>query len=65
MASSSLAAALARRHIHYGWVVVGVTFPSGAPGFVLLSDHADLAAGDHGSGEDLEEHTCSVLQLPY
>ena len=26
MISSPLAAFLARRHIHYGWVVVGVTF---------------------------------------
>ena len=34
---------------------------SGAPGFVLLSDHADLAAGDHGSGEDLMDHSCRVL----
>lgn len=45
-------------------VVAGVQFPGGAPGFVLLSDHADLAAGDHGSGEDLMDHTCSVLQRP-
>jgi hypothetical protein len=26
MISSPLAAALARRNIHYGWIVVGVTF---------------------------------------
>lgn len=42
-------------------VVAGVQFPGGAPGFVLLADHADLAAGDHGSGEDLMDHSCRVL----
>jgi len=26
MASSSVAAAVARRNVHYGWVVAGVTF---------------------------------------
>jgi CDP-diacylglycerol pyrophosphatase len=45
-------------------VVAGVQFPGGKPGFVLLSDRADLAAGDHGSGEDLMDHTCKVLGLP-
>jgi MFS family permease len=41
---SALAAALARRHIHYGWVVVGVTFLTmlvtagamGAPGVLIV-----------------------------
>lgn len=44
MLSSSVAAALARRNVHYGWAVVGVTFLTmlvsagavGAPGVLLL-----------------------------
>ncbi len=44
MASSALAAALARRNIHYGWVVVAVTFLTllvtagamGAPGVLIV-----------------------------
>lgn len=41
-------------------VLVGETFPDGTTGFVLLDDHADLAAGDRGSGELLEDHACSI-----
>ena len=44
MNSSSLAAWLARRNVHYGWVVVGTTFLTmlvtagavGAPGVLML-----------------------------
>ena len=44
MVSAGLAAALARRNIHYGWVVVGVTFLTmlvtagamGAPGVMIV-----------------------------
>ena len=44
MASTALAAALSRRDIHYGWVVVGVTFftllvgaaAMGAPGVLIV-----------------------------
>src|SRR3984957_17170375 len=44
MTSSSLAAALGRRNIHYGWVVVGVTFLTllitaaamGTPGVLIV-----------------------------
>jgi CDP-diacylglycerol pyrophosphatase len=42
-------------------VVAGVRFPGGAPGFVLLADHANPAAGDYGSGEDVMDHSCKVL----
>jgi CDP-diacylglycerol pyrophosphatase len=42
-------------------VAAGVRFRGGQPGFVLLSDRADLAAGDHGSGEDLMDHSCKML----
>jgi hypothetical protein len=44
MASSRIAAAFARRNIHYGWVVVGVTFLTllvtaaamGTPGVMIV-----------------------------
>jgi len=39
--------------------VVGATF-EGKPGFVLLADHAELAAGGHA--EDIEDHTCAVAK---
>jgi len=38
-------------------IAVGATF-AGRPGFVLLADHAELAAGGHG--EDLQDHDCKV-----
>jgi len=43
-------------------VVAGVRFPNGAPGFVLLADHANPAAGDYGSGEEVMDHSCKVLK---
>jgi CDP-diacylglycerol pyrophosphatase len=43
-------------------VVVGATFADGSPGFYLLSDRADPAAGDSGAGEDLLDHGCAVLR---
>lgn len=42
-------------------VVAGMTFADGAPGFVLLSDRADPAANDPGSGETLLDHDCKIL----
>ena len=41
-------------------VLVGETFADGSNGFVLLDDHADLAAGDQASGEELQDHSCAV-----
>jgi CDP-diacylglycerol pyrophosphatase len=41
-------------------VVVGATLPGGVPGFVLLEDQVDLAAGDRGSGEELQDHSCAL-----
>jgi CDP-diacylglycerol pyrophosphatase len=41
-------------------VLVGETFADGSEGFVLLDDQANLAIGDHASGEQLEDHTCAV-----
>jgi CDP-diacylglycerol pyrophosphatase len=41
-------------------VTVGATLPDNTSGFVLLDDHADLAAGDRASGEELQDHTCAI-----
>lgn len=41
-------------------VLVGATFADHTNGFVLLDDHADLAAGDRASGEQLQDHTCAI-----
>jgi CDP-diacylglycerol pyrophosphatase len=43
-------------------VLVGAAFAGGQPGFVLLDDQADLAAGDRGSGESLQDHGCAVAR---
>ncbi|HKT54391.1 MAG TPA: CDP-diacylglycerol diphosphatase [Caulobacteraceae bacterium] len=45
-------------------ILVPVTSSGGRPGFVLLSDRADLAANDNGHGEDLLDHQCAVLDRP-
>jgi CDP-diacylglycerol pyrophosphatase len=42
-------------------VVVGVRFADGAPGFVLLADRANPAAGDIGNGEEVMDHRCKAL----
>jgi CDP-diacylglycerol pyrophosphatase len=44
-------------------VLIGMEFTGGQPGFVLLSDQADLAAMDKGAAEELLDHTCAVLGL--
>jgi CDP-diacylglycerol pyrophosphatase len=38
-------------------VVVGAYRPDGRPGFVVLADHVDVAAGDTAGGETLQDHT--------
>ncbi|HTQ34810.1 MAG TPA: CDP-diacylglycerol diphosphatase [Stellaceae bacterium] len=43
-------------------VVVGLTLADGKPGFAILSDEADLTAGDHGSGEELQDHSCALAK---
>jgi CDP-diacylglycerol pyrophosphatase len=43
-------------------VLVGETFPDGRAGFVLLDDHANLAALDRASGEQLQDHSCAVAR---
>ena len=41
-------------------VVVGMVFSGRVPGFIILDDHADLAHGDWGSGEELQDHACAL-----
>jgi CDP-diacylglycerol pyrophosphatase len=43
-------------------VVVGMVFGGKVPGFVILDDHADLAHGDWGSGEELQDHGCALAR---
>lgn len=43
-------------------VLIGANFADGTKGFVLLHDHADLAAGDRGSGEQLQDHACAIAR---
>ena len=43
-------------------MVIGTVFAGGKPGFVLLSDRADLADGDRAAGEELMDHDCAVLK---
>jgi CDP-diacylglycerol pyrophosphatase len=50
----------ARAHMgDYTLVVAGAAF-AGKPGFVLLADRADRAAGDFASGEALQDHDCAL-----
>jgi CDP-diacylglycerol pyrophosphatase len=37
-------------------VVVGAYGPDGQPGFIVLADHVDVAAGDTAGGEALQDH---------
>jgi CDP-diacylglycerol pyrophosphatase len=41
-------------------VVVGMTWTGGQPGFTVLDGTADPAAGNRGSGEDLQDHDCAL-----
>jgi CDP-diacylglycerol pyrophosphatase len=43
-------------------VVVGVDFPDASPGFVLLSDRANISTHDPAAGEALMDHGCKVLR---
>lgn len=47
---------------HYTLAMLADTFGDGKQGFVLLADHTDLANGDRGSAEELQDHACAVLQ---
>lgn len=43
-------------------VVVGDVDRKGAPGFWLLSGQVDAATQDRASGEELQDHQCSILE---
>lgn len=40
-------------------VLTGATFGD-KPGFILLDDRADVAVGDYGAGESLQDHSCAL-----
>lgn len=42
-------------------VAVPATFKNGQDGFYLLTDHVDKARGDIASGEELLDHSCTLL----
>jgi len=42
--------------------LAGATFAPDQPGFILLDDHANLAAGDFGSSETLQDHDCALAR---
>ena len=42
-------------------VVIGAEFAGGQPGFVILTDHFNLTAGDRASGEELQDHDCQLV----
>ncbi|HLN24144.1 MAG TPA: CDP-diacylglycerol diphosphatase [Patescibacteria group bacterium] len=51
----------ARQHMERQTLVLtGVSFADGGDGFVLLTDHADLASLDRASGEELQDHDCAI-----
>jgi CDP-diacylglycerol pyrophosphatase len=46
----------------YTLVVAGMRFDGDKPGFVILAHRADLAHGDPGSGEELQDHACALAK---
>jgi CDP-diacylglycerol pyrophosphatase len=45
----------------YTLVVAGMQFGD-QPGFVILEDQADVARGNLGSGEELQDHSCALAK---
>jgi CDP-diacylglycerol pyrophosphatase len=45
-------------------MLAGAEFPGGKNGFYLLSDTANLAAGNPGAAEELQDHTCAIAAAP-
>lgn len=43
-------------------VIAATALPQGGEGFYLLTDHAGATPGDRASGEELQDHDCSVLK---
>ncbi len=47
---------------HHSLVVVGATFPDTGDGFVLLDTKTDIPHGNFASGEELQDHSCKIMQ---
>jgi len=45
-------------------VIVGAEFAGGRPGFVMLTDRVNFATGDRASGEELQDHGCTLAFSP-
>lgn len=62
----SLAAALpwGAHMAQYGLAVAGAHSPAGRPGFILLATRADVAEGNYGSAEELQDHACAIAHRP-
>jgi CDP-diacylglycerol pyrophosphatase len=43
-------------------VVVGAVFADGRPGFMVLTDRVNPAAGDKAAGEELQDHDCAIAR---
>jgi CDP-diacylglycerol pyrophosphatase len=43
-------------------VAIGAVFSDGRPGFIILDGHVDPAIGDNASGEELQDHSCSIAK---
>jgi CDP-diacylglycerol pyrophosphatase len=41
-------------------IVVGAEFADGQPGFIILTDHVNLATRDRAGGEELQDHDCQL-----
>ena len=41
--------------------VIPVLGADGKPGFVVIAERADIAAGHKAAGENLQDHACAVL----
>lgn len=49
----------ARQHMDQQTLIaIGANFKDGHDGFILLTDHADLANADRASGEEVQDHDC-------
>jgi len=46
----------------YGLAVIGAYSSAGKPGFVLLATRADIARGDDGSAEELQDRSCAITR---
>jgi len=57
-----LAGSVAPDQMRWHTLVIAAVSFGGRPGFVLLDDRANPAAGDWGHGEALQDHACTVLR---